>query len=391
MYNEKYSNAARVISSILKHDQKVNSYKIALLRAINDVVLDFPDLVDYGQDIAVPIKVLAECWISYYWPFMNPERPIYQGPRALRKGVYINDVSFRPELEMLYFEWQKMLNTLDVKPSDGFYIRNEMRIARKLREYSIEFIDYYNKAIKKISSAISMPIRYAGDGQWQVFGIPKKPSELEGITFVPGTNQKDLCVVISKHLWQGFHQISLYIEALAIHQWSLFLENVKQENNKKIKRGSVYQLLTARPDNRRPLTWERNHIDVLIMEGLQFRCPWTKKIINNPGAYDLDHIIPISLYPINELWNLVPCDSIFNSKGKRERLPNNKSLDSAIPVISETYSHYLRDSGLSDALREDANSRFVRISSEGFSIQGLTFAVKNFIISVQKARNIATF
>ncbi len=33
-----------VISTILKHDAKVTSYKIALLRAINDVVLSFPDL-----------------------------------------------------------------------------------------------------------------------------------------------------------------------------------------------------------------------------------------------------------------------------------------------------------------------------------------------------------
>jgi hypothetical protein len=35
----------RTISAILKHDRKVNSYKIALVRSINDVVLAFPDVL----------------------------------------------------------------------------------------------------------------------------------------------------------------------------------------------------------------------------------------------------------------------------------------------------------------------------------------------------------
>ena len=38
-------------------------------------------------------------------------------------------------------------------------------------------------------------------------------------------------------------------------------------------RGDVYTLLTDRPDNRRPLDWERNQIDLLMMEGRVFECP----------------------------------------------------------------------------------------------------------------------
>ena len=35
--------ASRTIETILRHDAKVTSYKLALIRAINDVVLSFPD------------------------------------------------------------------------------------------------------------------------------------------------------------------------------------------------------------------------------------------------------------------------------------------------------------------------------------------------------------
>ena len=61
--------------------------------------------------------------------------------------------------------------------------------------------------------------------------------------------------------------MSLYIEALCIHEWCLFSERVNQESETSISRGCIYQLLTDRPDNRRPLTWERNKIDLLLMGG----------------------------------------------------------------------------------------------------------------------------
>ncbi|MBD2303066.1 hypothetical protein H6G80_32830 [Nostoc sp. FACHB-87] len=38
------SSGSIIINTILKHDTKVTNYKITLLRAINDVVLSFPDL-----------------------------------------------------------------------------------------------------------------------------------------------------------------------------------------------------------------------------------------------------------------------------------------------------------------------------------------------------------
>lgn len=68
-----------LISTILKYDAKVTSYKIALLRSINDVVLAHPNLRTYQSDIAVPLHLLAEYWVAYYWPFANPATPIMQG------------------------------------------------------------------------------------------------------------------------------------------------------------------------------------------------------------------------------------------------------------------------------------------------------------------------
>ena len=49
----------QVLSTILKHDRKTNSYKIALLRAIGDVVLAFPNLDTFGLNVAIPLRILS--------------------------------------------------------------------------------------------------------------------------------------------------------------------------------------------------------------------------------------------------------------------------------------------------------------------------------------------
>jgi len=52
-------NAIQTISTILKHDRKINTYKIALIRAINDLALSYPGLNLFKQDIAIPLQMIA--------------------------------------------------------------------------------------------------------------------------------------------------------------------------------------------------------------------------------------------------------------------------------------------------------------------------------------------
>ncbi|MGI9145973.1 MAG: hypothetical protein ACR2IK_05410 [Chloroflexota bacterium] len=88
---------------------------------------------------------------------------------------------------------------------------------------------------------------------------------------MPGTTSSDRCLVVDQELWRGFLDLSLWVEALSIHEWSLFTESVAQPGGPPVRRGEVYTLLTDRPDNRRPLEWERNQVDRLLMEGRSSR------------------------------------------------------------------------------------------------------------------------
>jgi hypothetical protein len=172
------STGEQLIATILKHDTKTTSYKLALVRALGDLVLSVPDVAPRTQAVAVPLRWLAELWVAYYWPFMDPARPIYQGARAVRaEGPARNDLSFRPALTHLRQAWQHLLGPLDaVQPADGFFLLTEMRTPRRRATYPLALQQAYDEALAAIVPALAMPIRYAGPGQWTVFAKPARPA-----------------------------------------------------------------------------------------------------------------------------------------------------------------------------------------------------------------------
>jgi hypothetical protein len=209
---------------------------------------------------------------------------------------------------------------------------------------------------------------------------------------VPGTQIDEICLVVRADLWRAFLELSLWVEALCIHEWCLFSEKIQQEDGQYVDRGLIYRLVTARPDNRRPLTWERNQIDLLLMEGQEFICPWTERQIRKGVRYDIDHVIPVSVYPINELWNLVPADPDFNSHKKRDRLPSAATLARAQPHLVLAYEHYGMSEALAQALHQDVAVRFLRIEdASGDYPKRVAQAVTDFVDQIVASRNPACF
>jgi hypothetical protein len=371
----------RIISTILRHDNKQTSYKIALLRALNDVVLAYPDVRSDAGDVAVPLRKLAESWVAYYWPFVAPGRPIDQGVRALRGGVVRNDLAFRPHLTELRRAWEVIYGPSGA--AGGCLLSDHMRVARKRAGYPAELRKLYRDTLQRIVSALRQPIQYAGEGHWTVFDAPRPFVASRTGVAVPGTMASDLCIRVPAALWQAFRDVSLWVEALCIHEWSLFTERVSDAAT----RGDVYALLTERPDNRLPLDWERNRVDLLIDEGAAFVCPWTGKPVVR-GAYQLDHVVPLSVYPFHEMWNLVPADARFNMFEKRARLPGSDALSVAAPRLQRTYEAYVRSPELGRALRDDVTSRF---SGAAGDPRSAVVAVTDLIESIALARNVARF
>jgi hypothetical protein len=100
-------SSGNVISTILQHDRKVTSYNIALLRVIGDVPLLFPGLGRSGHAVLVPLRALAEFWVAYYWPFVDPDEPAWHGPGPIRYDMISNDMALGPEITRLRPYWEQ--------------------------------------------------------------------------------------------------------------------------------------------------------------------------------------------------------------------------------------------------------------------------------------------
>ena len=373
--------AVKVIQKVLKHDRKTNNYKIALIRALNDLALTYAGVQGKGAGVAVPLKLIADLWLGYYWPFMDEERPVYQG--GFREGTA--DVAFRRELTRLKNLWQGT-ELGSNRPSDGVLLVSEV-IGGNL---SPEILGSYSKCINVLTTAIQQPIRYAGDGNAMhgVFTKPQKLSELNPQTaLLPHRSTAELFTVVSDEMWESFKFYSLYIEALCLHEWALFVENADRDGAG-TDRGAVYMALTDRPDSRRPLSWERNQFELLMMEGGGLRCFWTNELLD-PTNYDVDHIIPVTTFPINELWNLVPSESTFNRFKKRDKMPDQTWLPTMRERLPRIYQIYFDRPSLRTALERGVNHRF---GSQGIAnAQDLSDAAIQLIFAISDSRNTPTF
>jgi hypothetical protein len=369
----------RLVGTILRHDLRSTSYKLALIRAINDVILSFPHMGESNEPIAVPVRYLAERWIAYYWPFTDPANPIIQGHAIPGR----QDMSFRRDLQALQRVWINIIGSS--RPADGFFLVSELKTGHRRRSYPDSLVKQFHTAVAATCKAIELPLKHAGPGHWSVFSQPRVLRELDGVLAVPGARDTERCLVLDAELWNTFRDLSLWVEALCIHEWCLYTESIDG-----LGRGETYVLLTQRPDNRRPLTWERNHIELLMMEGYGFTCPWTGKTLNT-NVYDLDHIIPISVYPLNEMWNLVPSDPTFNQRVKRSKVPSNDRLRNALPRFAQTYETYARSTELGAALVEDVAGRFRVNDSNIVTGEHLAEEVGRFVSTVSDSLNLATF
>jgi hypothetical protein len=357
------------------------SYKIALLRAINDVVLAYPDVAPAAGAVAVPLRMLAEGWVAYYWPFVSPQAPIMQGHRSVALGRA--DVAFRSELTNLRVAWERIYGPSGA--AGGWQLVEQMRLARYRNSYSSELRRLYRRTLTKISTAIRQPIRYAGSGATRVFADPKPFMEIPQATPLPGSDPREPCLAVPAALWASFRDVSLWVEALCIHEWSQLTERVADDPS--IRRGEAYALLTERPDNRLPLEWERNQVELLMLEGEVFHCPWTQRRLH-AESYDIDHIVPLAVYPFHELWNLVPADPTFNRHTKRDRLPGEVAMARAAPQLIAVYGRYQRSRVLADAFGADVALRFSRTAAEPRAVAA---AVGGLVTSIGAARNVARF
>lgn len=306
MKNEIFSN----ISKIIERDSKTSTYKFALLRGVIEIIQDnSPFIYFLNNRVHFPTGLLIEKWMKYYYPI-------------LESTEYIPQINGSTKLA---FELQFRGIIIKYKDIGGFSVfYNDLKNKGIPKDINADFVELAKKIRNTI---VRMPMKYIGrsisDDYYSIFQYNTKP-------IIEKTENADISFLINNfgtfsipfEYYEAFQILGSFIggQDSILFKWAEFSVNASGRN---LAIERVVSEVLKNPITERNVTESKQIFNsVLIKEG-EVHCVWTgKKILN----YDVDHLIPFSIWKNNDLWNLLPSYAKINNK-KRDKIPSVNLLE----------------------------------------------------------------
>ena len=298
------------INKIIERDSKSSTYKFALLRGVIDIIQDnSPYIFTSNNRAYFPTGLLIEKWMLYYYPI-------------LESSIHIPQINGNTQLA---FEGQ---------------FRDIIKAYKLIGGFSAFYNDLRNKGIpenlktdffsltKKIRNTITgMPMKYIGrsisDEYYSIFNFDNTPLHKQ-------TRDYDFAFLINsfgqfsipKNYFEVFQIMGSFINGQdsLLFKWSEFSVNASR---KALSIEKILNDVLVSPITKRDIEESKKiYKAILSKEGL-VKCVWTGAQLN---TYDIDHLIPFSVWKNNDLWNLLPSRSTINNQ-KRDKIPSPKFID----------------------------------------------------------------
>lgn len=292
------------IESIINHDKKDATYKLALLRALCDIAQTSYRYVRWHPDgtVSVPLGLVTERWLYYYWPLVDTgSEPLI----PQKRGMEINKtIAFRKELTAL-----------------ASHFRGQNGLSRFHGEFQAGILDptackLVDAALNKIAkTVVTGPVAFTSQGG---FAFGDGPLSARNRCYNPQALYASLGrVYFNADVWRELCLVGHWISEAIILRWA---ELTVEISNRQTPITRVLEKLLVRPETDR---------DVYAVREIYKACPdlacvWTQTALTN-RRFDVDHAIPFSLWHNNDLWNLLPADAKVNNE-KRDRLVDRETL-----------------------------------------------------------------
>jgi len=297
------------ISKIIERDSKTTTYKYALLRGVIDIIQDNSPYISFVKNrVQIPTGLLIEKWLLYYYPILQSQTSIPQinGETNLafscQLSKLISDYEARGGFSAFYNDLKNKGIPEDLQ-SDFF------ELAKKLRDTITKM------PMKYIGRSISNDFYSIFNYENQTF---RRYSNIDIETLI-----KDFGTFsIPFEYYEAFKILGSFINGQdsILFKWAKFSVNASGNNL------SVHKVLNEvlkSPITIREIKESKKlYKDILKKEGKVY-CVWTGRNISN---YDIDHMIPFSVWKNNDLWNLLPSDSRINNQ-KRDKIPTPEIIE----------------------------------------------------------------
>lgn len=306
----------RNISKIIERDSKATTYKFALLRGVIEIIQDNSPFISNSKGrVQIPTGLLIEKWLMYYYPILESNTTIPQ-------------INGRTKLA---FETQFSKIISAYKCIGGFSaFYNDLRNKGIPKDQERDFL----ALAKKVGHTITrMPMRYIGrsvsNEYYSIFNYaPNRRRnytshvDLEYLILNFGTFS------IPKDYYEAFKVLGSFINGQdsILFKWAEF--SVKASGQNLAIERVVNEILRSPVTEREIAESKKIYKQILEREGNVF-CVWTG---NKISIFDVDHMIPFSVWKNNDLWNLLPSRPNINNE-KRDKIPSPELIENRSDLI----------------------------------------------------------
>jgi SAM-dependent methyltransferase len=149
--------------------------------------------------------------------------------------------------------------------------------------------------------------------------------------------------------WLALSRYACWIEPVLVSEWVKTMASYKGNKDFSLPQNQAHLYNALKWDEPKRTTLSVRERFNCLATTQQMQCVWSAKKLKQ--KYDIDHSMPFSRWPNNDLWNLVPSDSKVNNE-KRDRLPSEKTLNEAKERMQQWWSMaWLAESGVEEKQR----------------------------------------
>jgi hypothetical protein len=162
-------------------------------------------------------------------------------------------------------------------------------------------------------------------------------------------------LVVPGNVWRAMTRYGAWIEPVLVAEWARLTRRYAARMGKSLAPGRVEAALEWL-EPQRSTTAGRTAAQRLITAGHTVECVWSGRRLSM-ASLDVDHWLPWSAWPCDDLWNLMPADRRVNQQQKRDLLPSAPLLAASRERILGWWERaWLADPGLGEAFAREATA-----------------------------------
>ena len=307
-----------VIRNILINDAKAATYKLALIRTLLRIADGHPGAVVRREDqrVILPLGLVALYWARQYKPLL--QAGLQQNGVTTKGLAFVKDDGW---LQLEHISAQDFAVGQLFLGSDAQAMHKTLKhICSTIRDNPAKFITWsgtrntiFDVAIHRTTNAVdSLYLDLKTLAQYGEFAVPLS-------------------------LWQSMSQYACWIEPVAVQEWAQVTQRFI--NNRGV---AMHEILAKLQwiEAQRSTTEVRQRVERLKQQRHDIQCVWSMKQLKND--YAIDHCLPFSRWPNNDLWNLLPSDQKVNLH-KSDRVPSKQQMKHSREVIVDWWKQAWRD------------------------------------------------